>query len=295
QTDFRPNITVLVAKGPAQKLVQTVPIMNTTIGLELRNLTESNRFDETNMVQDISKFTEQLLANTADPYTGVIQTASEAGVDIGKSKTARKKNDDRRNKEKKSKKPKSSKPKMLGLSGTAVFKKGRLKGYLNERETQGLLAIKGDLTSGIVVLDCGGNRKGTVSLTIKGTESQYIPKLGGETPEMVVKMRVNAEIGDITCPDFNISPASIDRLNGKLADYMKHSATAVLNQAKNEWQTDIFSFGSSIYKKDPDTWKDLESHWRDGKLKQMDVHLKISANILRHGLFKDPGQTDEAR
>lgn len=296
QTDFRPNITVLVAKGPAQKLVQAVPIMNTTIGLELRDLAESNRFDETNMVQDISKFTEQLLSNTTDPYTGVIRTAAETGVNIPNNKhNMEKKKDPRGNKKKGSTKPKSTKPKMLGLSGTAVFKNGRLKGYLNERETQGLLAIKGELTNGIIVLDCGGNRKGTVSLAVKDTNSQLIPKLEGETPEMTVKVDVDAEIGDISCPGFNVNTASIDRLNQKLADYMKFSAMAVLNQAKNKWQTDIFGFGESIFRKDPATWNKLEDHWREGKLRQMDVNLKVSANILRHGLFKDSVKANESR
>ncbi|HEX6923026.1 MAG TPA: Ger(x)C family spore germination C-terminal domain-containing protein, partial [Bacillales bacterium] len=69
----------------------------------------------------------------------------------------------------------------------------------------------------------------------------------------------------------------------------------VLNKVKNQWQADIFGFGEAIYKKAPEKWDQLAPQWRNGQFKKMNVHFKVTANILRHGLFKDPGKANESR
>ncbi|HEX6922179.1 MAG TPA: Ger(x)C family spore germination protein, partial [Bacillales bacterium] len=276
QNDFRPNIKLLVTKGPARKLVQTKPKMNTTIGLEIKNLAKSNRFDTTNMVKDVSQFMEATLSNTSDPYTGVIQPAKTLGIHMAQKKNTKGQKKPGRKGEKKVKgasgKPQRDRPKALSLRGTAVFKGGQLRGYLDEKETRGMLAIKGELDNGVVVLDCGDNDKGTVSLNIKNSDSKLSPKLSGGDPMMDVKIHVKAEIGDITCSGLNVNSVTIDRFNQKLANLIKRNATDVLNKVKNQWQADIFGFGEAIYKKAPEKWDQLAPQWRNGQFKKMNVH-----------------------
>jgi spore germination protein KC len=127
--EFRPNNLLLVAKGKAADIVTASPELSKTIGLEVKNLTKLNRFVAAKMVKDISKFREALTSNTSDPVTAVLTSSDSLGIqtkvdDQGSSHNFQK-----------------EKPKLVSLDGTAVFKKGYLKGFLNEKETRGLLWI----------------------------------------------------------------------------------------------------------------------------------------------------------
>jgi spore germination protein KC len=298
ENDFRPNIQLLVTRGPASNLVKTLPQLNVTLGLELEDLVLSNRFAATGMMNDISQFMEALSSNTTDPVTGVISSAKKQGIDIEENGKQTNGQPDTRKKDMKStertlEKNQQDIPKALTLKDTAVFKGGQLKGFLDERETRGLLWVKGELQNEIVVLNCGKNNKGTVSLKVTHSESQLSPQLSGKTPRMTVNIQVDADIGQLTCSNINISTRLLDRLNQRLEERITQEASSALNKAKSQWQTDIFGFGQAIYRNDPEEWKQMAPEWRNGLLKNMDVDLRVSANISRYGSLKDPSEANE--
>ncbi len=281
ENDFRPNIRLLVTKGTAGKLIKTQPQLETTLGMEIDDLIQLNRFAATDMVKDISQFLKSLSNTAEDPYTGVISPAEKQRIKVEKNEKETNNQQDI--------------PELLSLKGTAVFNGGRLAGFLNERQTRGLLWIKGQLANEIVVLNCGGKNKGNISLRVINSQSELSPQLSDGTLEMTARIEVDADIGEITCPDFNLTTAQINRLNKQLQDLVQQEASSVLDNAKNEWQTDIFGFGQAINRKYPKEWKEIAPQWRNGLLKEMPLDLKVSANISRHGLIKDPTKAHESR
>lgn len=299
KSDFRPNIKLLVAKGSASKLVKTMPQQNITLGLDLGNLVHSSGFSATGMVKDISQFMESLSSDTTDPFTGVISTAEKQGIDIHKNKRDSKNQPTaKENKDETSDTIQNDQqeiPKVLSLNGTAVFKGGQLKGFLDEKETRGLLWMTGKLENEIIVLNCGGKKDGTVSLNITDLTSQLTPQVSAGTPRMTVDIQVGADIGQLTCTDLNMNTKQIDRLNQQLEKVVKQDINNVLNKAKDEWQTDIFGFGTAINQSHPKKWKQMAPRWRNGLLKNMEIDLKVLANISRYGLLKDPPKENEAK
>lgn len=298
QNDFRPNIQLLVTRGPAANLIKTLPQLNITLGLELEDLVLSNRFAATAMVNDISQFMESLSSNTTDPITGVISPAKKHGIETGENGKQTSGQSDTGKKEmdttdKTSEKEQQAIPKVLSLKDTAVFKGGYLKGFLNERETRGLLWVKGELQNEIVVLNCGKNNEGTVSLSVTHSEAHLSPQLSGKTPKMAVNIQVDAEIGQLTCTDTNMNADLLNRLNHRLEERISQEALSALNKAKNQWQADIFGFGTAIYRNYPKEWKEMAPEWRNGLLRNLEVDLEVSANISRYGLLKDPSKANE--
>jgi spore germination protein KC len=270
KNDFRPNVRLLVTRGTASALLQAEPQLSVTLGSELKDLSTSNRFSTARMVRDLSQFTEALASNTMDPVTGAVQFAVDRGVT-------------------------SNHPDSLLLQETAVFKGAKLIGFLDQRETRGLLWLQGKLNNDIVVMDCGGNDTGTVSLIMRGAESKKSPHLSGDTPSFDVDIRVEADIGEFTCSERGVDSIQMDRLNKQLASRVREETTAVLQKAKEQWQTDIFGFGKSMYRKYPEQWSRLAPEWRNGALRDMKVNIKVEANISRYGLLKDPVKADESR
>lgn len=300
ENDFRPNIQLLVTRDSAAEIIKTTPQLNTLLGLELQDLTLSNRFAAAGMAKDISQFVDALSSNSIDAFTGVIHSARKQGIEIGQeggqegsqSKTSK---NGMHTKDRTSAESQQDIPKVLSLAGTAVFKGAQLKGFLDEHESRGLLWIQGELNNEIVVLNCGEDDKGTVSLIVRNTTSELSPRISQGNPKMAVDIQVEADIGEFTCSNPDLDATQIDRLNKQLEDQVRQEALNVLNIAKNQWQTDIFGFGQAIYRKSPNEWNQLAPEWRNGQLKKMPVSIKVSANISRYGLLKDPIKANESR
>ncbi|MBP1948637.1 Ger(x)C family spore germination protein [Virgibacillus litoralis] len=290
QSDFRPNVLLLVTKGSASDVVKSPPQLNATLGLEITNSALLSKFAPVGMVEDISQFREALSSNTIDATTGVISPAKQQGIDVqeDEKKTKSQRSDNKGENQ-------QDIPKVLSLNGTAVFKNGHLRGFLDEPDTRGLLWIKGELQHEIVSLKCGGKNKGTVSLNITGSKSQMSPQLSGRKPKMNVNIQVDADIGQVTCSDIKMTTRQIDRLNQQLEYLVKQEAFSVLRKAKNQWQTDIFGFGKAFSRKSPDKWDQLAPNWRNGLLKEMEIDVNVSANITRFGVFKNPSKANESR
>ncbi|MFC4617108.1 Ger(x)C family spore germination C-terminal domain-containing protein [Camelliibacillus cellulosilyticus] len=287
--DFRPNIKLIVARGTtARNLVQIPQQLNPSIGMELQAYSKTTRFSPGAMFNDVSQFTEALISNTQDPYTGAMELAGHKGIDLVEP-TAQALDVEQ--------KASSFDGKRLGgliIGQTAVFKGSRLVGFLNKKQTRGLLSINGKLKQDIVSVGCGGRDRGAVTLNITRLKSEYAPRLGGKTPAMDVNIHVTAEAKDITCSNYRLNTRSIAELNKELANTIADDAIDAVELAKNQWQTDIFAFGKAIYQKDPQKWEKLAPKWRKGVLKAMPVHVAVTANISRFGLFKDPMKANEA-
>lgn len=297
--DFRPNIKVLVAKGTAKSLISQPPTLNLSVGLELQEVAKSRTFGMTNMVEDLSKFTEKMDENTEDPYTGLIGSSvtgtndQPAFQDLNPIHKKAVQTETSLNHQ--ATVGQNGNTKTLGLEGTAVFKGSRLVGDLNPSETQGLMLLKGNLNDGVVTLQCGNGQQGNVGLLIRGSTSTFQPKWIHGQPSMGVFISVDADIGQVTCQSMAVSSNKIQQLNQELEEKMMNNVIDVLNVAQKQWQTDIFGFGEAFYKKNPVVWKQMAPNWRNGLLKNMEVKVVIHANINRFGLRKETSRANEAR
>jgi spore germination protein KC len=282
ENQFRPNIQLLVSKGKAADVINTAPQFNITFGREVLDLKKNNRYVATKMVEDISQFMKRFSSDTSDPVTGVVTTADKLGI------TAKAENLDSQNKQ-------QEKIQVISLNGTAVFKGSNLKGFLSETDTRGLLSILGKLKNEIFVINCGDSDNGNVSVIINKNNSQFIPHINGKSTKMSIKANVEASIREVTCSNPNLTSGQINLLNRQLEDSIKNEGTKVLEKVQKQWQADIFGFGEAIYRNSPSEWDLIAPNWRKGGLKDLDVDLKVTANISRFGLYKDPSKANESR
>ncbi len=295
ENEFRPNIHFIVTKGKATDLIRFSPDFNITMGLEIMNLLNINRFASTQMIRDVSQFSKAFSSDTTDPITAVISPASEIGIETESEYQKSSNNNQQKNTDGEIMDKAGEHQSAVSLNGTAVFKDGKLKGFLNERETRGLLWITGDVQNDIVLLDCEGNNQGSISVKITNTKSQLRPDISGDNVKMTIDMYIEADIGEVTCPKLKMTSDNLDKLNQQLEDLVKKDATIVLNKVQKNWQADIFGFGEAIYRKYPRKWEPLAKNWKNGGLKHMEVDLNIKANISRYGLLQDPSSANESR
>ncbi|MCL6574488.1 MAG: Ger(x)C family spore germination protein [Bacillus sp. (in: Bacteria)] len=276
---FRPNMQLLVTKGKASDIIKTRTQLDTPLGTEIQNLIKMKRLSATNTVHNLNNFSESLMARMDDAITGEISFAREKGIQVVDEVTGIEK----AGKEEKQK-PKSD---ALAIQGTAVFKKANLKGWLNKQETRGVLWVTGNLKNDVIVFNCPRNDSGTISIKVVKTDSILAPHLVSGKTEIDVNIQVEGEIGEITCQGVKNNSKQIDELNSQLQEVVMQDVSLTFAKAKQDWQTDIFGFGKSIYRKYPEEWKGISPKWRDGGLRDLVVHVKVSANISRFGQSKN--------
>lgn len=274
QHEFRENIDVLVSRGKAEQIVGTKPHLQGSLGAEVSGIIRFSQQTAMTLVTDLNHFTQDISGDTKDHITGGINPFTEKDVEI-----------------KKDNKPAPA----VSIWGTAVFKQNRLVGWMNREETRGVLFLRNKAKGGIMELPCPKSKSDSVSLQFTKVEAQKVPRMVNGKPEMDVIIHVNADIDEITCSDLQLNSSQIMELNGSLEKEIKANIENALQKGQKEWATDIFQFGDVIYKKYPRVWNKLEPNWRKDGLKNMKVHVKVTANIGRFGLITDPLSVDGKR
>lgn len=282
ETRFRPNIKLIVTKEKVSEIIKTAPEFNATLGLEILDYTKVSRNVAANVIADISQFMKSYTSNTSDPVTGVLSTANKLGLNVSSENH-----------------PLSTeledKVSMAGIGGTAVFKHGKLYGFLNENESRGMLWVRGNVKNEIIELNCGNNPNENVSIVIRDTTSQYIPDSTSPSEKLSVKINIKADINEITCPNMELDSENLEQLNQQLEKLVTKEVKTILAKVQKQWQTDVFAFGEAIYQKSPSRWDKIAPNWRKNGLKNLQINLQVKANISRFGLHKEPSKPYESR
>jgi len=180
---------------------------------------------------------------------------------------------------------------LIKLGGTAVFKDSRLVGWLNERESRGLLWIRGKVKGGEITVPCSpeeadGQNK-SFSLEISRSDARLQPEISGEDLNVTVKINVTATVHEIECMEEVGSPAFLRSLEKGLASAVQVEVEAALAKAQQEYQSDVFGFGEAFYRKNPVMWGDLKPNWPE-IYRNLPVYLEVDARVTRTGLITKP-------
>jgi len=164
---------------------------------------------------------------------------------------------------------------------TAVFKKDKMIGSINDELTRGVMWIRNEGKDTQIALLPEGE-KGYISLTLLRKETKLVPKIKGDKWEITVKTRTE---GAIVANETNIqvkSPEEIKALEKQLAKQIEERLNKTVQKVQKEQKADIFGFGEAFERKYPKEWREAKDEW-DEIYPQVDVKLDTDATILRIG------------
>lgn len=144
------------------------------------------------------------------------------------------------------------------MNGSAIFKKGKMVGKINPRETRGLLWLKNKVNSGIIVISV--TQRDKVSLEIIRASGSFKPKRLKDKLIMKITIRLACNIGGELVKADMLTPAGIKTLENKAKQEIKKEIMAAVRQAR-KLKADIFGFGEAFGIKYPKWWKTKESKW----------------------------------
>lgn len=169
------------------------------------------------------------------------------------------------------------------LSGLAVFKDNKLKGYLDVNDSINVSYINNTVDNTIYTYKCSDNKYTSIEVVSNNTNIN----VDKDNNEIKITIKNKANINEINCNINLQDEKEIKELEKNIEKDMKKSIYNTIDKLVNEYETDICGFKELIYKSYPKYYKELKQKYGDDILKninfKVDVNLTLSAkgNILK--------------
>ncbi|MCG1011399.1 Ger(x)C family spore germination protein [Tepidanaerobacter sp. GT38] len=269
--DIRLNTWVLVAKGQALDILETEPEFEELLSQEVMGIVQNQPVASKVFTIDIKRFANQLITPGQDAVASCIEIFERK--EEGQSQPGNSSD-------------KGNGQKAVRLGGTAVFRKGKLAGWLNDEETKGYLYGIGRARQGIISLSVHELDKKDVAFAMTRASSRIVPRVEGDEISFIIDIKAEGDLQqhDDTRPIAR--PDVIKAVEQKAAHEIKALVENALNKAQNEFEADIFGFGNRLHKRYPQFWKQIQQDWRE-IYPDIKVTVNVEAKVRRTGMITD--------
>jgi len=174
--------------------------------------------------------------------------------------------------------------------GTAVFRDGKLAGWLDLYETRGYLFAIDKVKSAVVNVPADEGKIAMEIIRSKGKVSVAFEN--GEPSMLTVKVETQANVGGYEGKGTLDSPDILFILEKTLGEEIKKEIMMALEKTQKVYSSDIFGFGAYVSKYHPQYWKKAEKDW-DDIFSRLPADIQVDAKILRTGIIRSPVKKDE--
>lgn len=172
-------------------------------------------------------------------------------------------------------------------AGAALFKEGKMVGWLGEIETAYAKWITDVALGGEVVIDTPNRPNEQLTLEIKNVKTDIKPIIKGEEITMSIKtkaqLNIAEQMGEAFLTIFNeefIKEAeriAEEQITKEMADN--------IDFVRREYGVDVFEFGTALKRYEPDTWYKVRDEWHD-IFPVVKTDIKVEIEIKQVGLIK---------
>lgn len=180
----------------------------------------------------------------------------------------------------------------IEITDTAVFKRGRLAGWLNKTEGRGLLWVKGKVEGGAIVIPCPGVQDKNISLDTLRSKTRITPEISDGVVRFRVEVTEESNIDESSCPLQLNKPEVIRQIEERQNEAIAGEITAALEKTQRELDADVFGFGNALFHNDPAFWKEIKDQW-DDLFPNLEVEVEVDSRVRRTGLVANPARPSE--
>ena len=258
--ETRLEVLMLVAEDKASEVLDVNPKLEKIPSVGISDLMDSQAANSQTTLIQLNQFTTRLMSRTTAPIAPIIQI-------LGKGDQ-----------------------KELAVSGTAVFKKDKLVGQMNKKETRGLLWVIDKVKSGIIDISCP-DQDGTVNLEIIHSKSKITSEINDNKPYIKIEVKEEGNLASQTCSANLVSPDAVATLEELESAAIEDEIKSALSKAK-KLNADIFGFGEIMHKKHPKEWWEMKDNWEE-IFPDLEVEIVVDAKLRRSGTIKRPAAAEK--
>jgi spore germination protein KC len=169
------------------------------------------------------------------------------------------------------------------LSSTAVFKKYKLKGYLNDIETRSLRWIKEEVKQEILSGSLPGSG-GNVGVVLNKMSSTIHTTMNGDKARVQIVLKGTGVLNEANVKlDLN-QPESLTLIEDELGKLVAEQTLRTVRKAQTEWKADIFGIGLQLHLFHYRTWQKIRPKW-DAIFSDADVTVTAQISLRRAGII----------
>jgi spore germination protein KC len=170
------------------------------------------------------------------------------------------------------------------LAGTAIFEKDKLLGFLGSEETKYLLFIKNQVAGGLLLVN-ENSAVPNITLEIKKSSTKISTVLTGKTPKIEISIKTEANLGEMETATDLKSVAFLKKVEKDAGSTLENKIKQLISKDQNEYGSDIFGFGNTIYQSNPYYWDQIKPKWNQ-LFKSLNVEVSATVEIGNTALSK---------
>ena len=271
---IRRTTWLLVGKGQLSALMDEPGRLEENPSQRVVGIIDERDLTSSYAVQKLGDFLEMMESEGSQPYTAVLERKiNKASPEEHKNRLA----------EGHIAEPHQN----VQISGTALFRRDKMVGWLNSKESRGLLWVRGKVRGGVIDIPNPDQKGQLITLEIIKSKTKLKPEIKDGQIIMAVEIAVESNLGETTGELDVVKPETIEKLEELQARAIQGEIESTLARAQEEYGVDVFGFGEALHRKYPGQWKEMKSRWSE-LYPEVQVQVGVKAKIRRTGLITKP-------
>jgi len=176
---------------------------------------------------------------------------------------------------------------MVKLGGTALFKAGKLIGYLDEYATQGGKLIGGIEKSAIITFYCPDHPGKVLAFELFSHNTKLKPHIDGDRIYYTLDIEMKGNLGEMQCglQHSTIEDQDIHKLEQLVAEAAKENILYSFHTFQS-LKVDASVFGPKLAAYEPLVWEKVKDHWEDEVFPNTSLIISVNVAIENLGAHK---------
>jgi spore germination protein KC len=270
---FRSNIWLLVAKDKkASEMLQIKSGIESIQASYLEGIIKGKKINAEISSARLLDIIKKIQGEGINPVTGAVKIIQDESPQVDEKGSAVRKS--------------------IMLSETAVFKKDKLVGYLNEAETRAFNIISENTKTSAIRISSDKDESKFTSILISKIKSDITPYVTNGVISFHINIKATGDILEVQDKTDVVDQEEISKLNDKFRITLEKDIKKCMYKTQNELKTDILGFGSTLNSKYPREWKKVKEQW-DTIFIDIPYTINIETTIKDTGLILKPLNTIE--
>lgn len=264
---IRLDAWVIVGRGSLVNLLDVPGRISSSVGGRLTDILKFRNESSTYAPLKLEEFIRLLESKSSQPYTAVVEIQPNASVPTDKGHGILDGNV----------------PEPLNntiINGTALFKQDKMVGWLNDRESRGLLLLRGEIKQGNITFQAPGKEPKKVTTKFIRAKSKLEPEIKDGQVYMTIKVEVETYLFDNQARIRPDKPGELSKVEAAQGKEVKRQVEAALRKAQEQYKVDVFGFGEAVHRKYPREWKQMEKNWPD-LFPAVKVNIQVKS-VIQH-------------
>ncbi|MDQ8733521.1 Ger(x)C family spore germination protein [Paenibacillus sp. LHD-38] len=175
---------------------------------------------------------------------------------------------------------KRSAPDSVPVLATALIKKGKMVGLLDNKGTESLVALTDQYKNGIIETACPNPNKRETILA-ESFKTKITPEIKEDSVDVHVSVKIDGIVGELVCTTLT-DKEGFQRFSDKIENSVEQQLQNTIELLQKK-KLDAIGIGNLIHRQNPALWKRWKPDWEE-RFARAKFNVDVEVNVLNTGM-----------